>query len=443
MSRIILVSNRLPVAISIHPDGSLEASRTDGGLATALSALFAQQDSAWIGWTGLSRSLTTAQLASADLPEGIFPINLSHQQVSRFYERYSNGVLWPLLHGVPAKVTLEPEDFHALQIVLHRFADAVVKIARPDDVIWIHDYLLMLLPGLLRHYELPNRIGFFLHTPFMSTQFKSELPMTEELVRSLQKVDVLGVQVARDVAAANDWGLTAQSYPIGVDFDKFEKLAKRKDAVVGYNKLRQKYPDKQIIVSLSRLDYSKGILTQLDAIAKLATLRQDFVYRLNVAPSRETVLGYGELHDAIVTRVNEINALHPVIDFTYLNLNELRVVSLLMAADVQLNIPIKDGMNLVAKEHVAIRREPAVIVLSREAGAADQLTEALIVPPTDLEAITSSLHQALDMSADEKSRRWRALRRGVKHDNIQRWYESFMADLTTKPETSSFNSPRK
>lgn len=430
MSRIILVSNRLPVAISIHPDGGLEASRTDGGLPTALSALFAQQESVWIGWTGLRQSLTPAQLSSTDLPRGIIPINLSKQQVIRFYERYSNGVLWPLLHGVPAKVTLEAADFHALQIVLHRFADAIVKIARPGDVIWIHDYLLMLLPSLLRHYELPNRIGFFLHTPFMSTEFISQLPLTDEIVRSLQAVDVLGVQVARDVVAAKSWGLMAKSYPIGVDFEKFDRLAQRADVMRGYEELRQRYPGKQIIASLSRLDYSKGILTQLDAIAELAATRQDFVYRLNVAPSRESVLGYQDLHDAIVARVASINERFPIIDFTYENLNEREVISLLKATDIQLNVPIKDGMNLVAKEHVAARREPAVIVLSQEAGAADQLTEALIVPPNDLGAITASLRQALDMSRDEKARRWRALRRGVKHDNIQRWYESFMTDLT-------------
>lgn len=429
MSRIILVSNRLPVAISINPDGSLEASRTDGGLPTALSALFAQQDSVWIGWTGLRQSLTPAQLSSASLPKGIITINLSKQQVIRYYERYSNGVLWPLLHGVPAKVTLETSDFHALQIVLHRFADAIVKIARPGDVIWIHDYQLMLLPSLLRHYELPNRIGFFLHTPFMSREFKSQLPLTGEIVRSLQAVDVLGVQVARDVAAATSWGLTVKSYPIGVDFEKFDQLARHADVVHGYEELKQRYSGKQIIASLSRLDYSKGILMQLDAIAELAASRQDFIYRLNVAPSRESVLGYQDLHDEIVARVTKINERYPLIDFTYKNLNELEVVALLKATDVQLNVPIKDGMNLVAKEHVAARREPAVIVLSREAGAADQLQDALIVPPNDLAAITSSLHQALDMSEDEKARRWRALRRGVKRDNIQRWCETFMADL--------------
>lgn len=429
MGRIILVSNRLPVGISTNSDGSLTATRSNGGLATALATLFDEQESVWIGWTGLRRHLKPSELRKLGLPEDIVPINLSDKQITRYYDRYSNGVLWPILHGVEPSISLEPIDIRALQIVLQRFANAIVRVAKPGDSIWIHDYHLMLLPGLLRHYELSNRIGFFLHTPFPSSEFNGRVPLLKQTMRSLKSVDVMGVQVERDVIAAREWGLNAQSYPIGIDFEKFDRVGNSTQTKRASHELQEQYAGKQIITSISRLDYSKGILTQLDAIELLARTRQDFVYRLNIAPSRESVLEYSDLHDAIVQRVKEINAKYPVIDFTYENIDEAGVIAILNAADIQLNIPIKDGMNLVAKEHIAARREPAVIVLSNAAGAADQLQQALLVPPNDAVATEAALRHALDMDSSEKARRWRALRQNVKTEDVQHWYDSFMTDL--------------
>jgi len=429
MSRIILVSNRLPVGISTGPDGRLIASRSNGGLATALSSLFDEQKSAWVGWTGLRRHLQPSELRQLDLPGNIIPINLSDQQITHFYDRYSNGVLWPLNHDVEPRITLDDTDIQSVHTVLKRFADAIMQVVKTDDTIWIHDYHLMLLPALLRSRGITNRIGFFLHTPFPSPTAMDSFPLLPETIRSLSSVDVLGVQVARDVHAAKQWGLSATAYPIGVDFERIDRIGGRSTTARAAQALSQKYAGKQIISSLSRLDYSKGIPTQLDAIELLARSRDDFVYRLNIAPSRESVLEYRDLHDAIVSRVHEINARYPLIDFTYENMDESEVTALLNATDIQLNIPIKDGMNLVAKEHIAARRTPATIVLSDAAGAADQLHHALLVPPNDPAITAATLSRALDMSGDEKARRWRLLRRNVKHENVQRWYESFMHDL--------------
>ncbi len=429
MGRIILVSNRLPVGISTRTDGTLEASRSNGGLATALSSLFDSQESLWIGWTGLRRHLKPSELRALNLPADIIPINLSDRQITHYYDRYSNGVLWPILHEVPPSIELNDADMRNLRIVLHRFTDALINTVRPDDVIWIHDYHLLLLPALLRKRGLTNRIGFFLHTPFPAPDVTYMLPHLRETVRSLKSVDVLGVQVKRDVGAAQWLGLNATAYPIGVDFNRIDQIGSRATTRRASEKLRELYPGKQIITSLSRLDYSKGILTQLDAIELLARKRAGFIYRLNIAPSRESVLEYRDLHDEIIRRVEEINSRHNIIDFTYENIDESGVITLLQATDVQLNIPVKDGMNLVAKEHIAARRDPAVIILSQEAGAADQLEHALLVPPNDSATTASALIHALDMSVAEKTRRWRALRENVKQNNVQQWYESFMADL--------------
>jgi len=357
------------------------------------------------------------------------PINLTDTEITHYYDRYSNGVLWPLLHEFQPSITLTKSDVTALRSVIKQFADAITKVVRPDDIIWIHDYHLLLLPGILRERGLKNRIGFFLHTPFPVARLKDAVPLLKESIDSLKTTDILGVQVERDVRAAYKFGLTAKSYPIGVDFARIDSLGSSKDIRSANEKLQQQYRGKQIITSLSRLDYSKGILTQLDAIDLLANSRDDFVYRLNIAPSRESVLEYRELYEAITKRVDEINKRHQVIDYTYQNMNEYEVTALLNATGVQLNIPIKDGMNLVAKEHIAARREPAVLVLSKEAGAAGQLKDALLVSPNDPDATTYALNQALDMNEVEKARRWKRLRENVKHFDIYRWHEAFISDL--------------
>ena len=429
MGRIILVSNRLPIGISLREDGTLEASRSNGGLATALSSLFDSQESVWIGWTGLRRHLSAKEVRSLQLPSDIIPLNLTNKQIDHYYDRLSNGVLWPVMHEVPPSIELNEADTRSLHAVLRHFADAIVETIKPDDVLWIHDYHLLLLPGLLRKRGITNRMGFFLHTPFPAPDFTYMFPMIRETVRSLRSIDVLGVQVRRDVIAAKQLGLTATAYPIGVDFDRIDRIGNLSSTHKRSEKIRQKYPHKQIITSLSRLDYTKGILTQLDAIKLLARKRSDFVYRLNIAPSRESVIEYRDLYDSIVARVNKMNAKQPIVDFTYENLGEVDVTALLNASDMQLNIPTKDGMNLVAKEHIAARRAPAVIVLSQEAGAADQLKEALLVPPNDPATTASALSYGLDMSQEEKNRRWRALRKNVRQENVQKWYEDFMHDL--------------
>lgn len=429
MSRIILVSNRLPIGISTDESGNLTASRSNGGLATALSSLFENQESLWVGWTGLRRHLKPAELTELNLPDTIVPINLTDAEITHYYDRYSNGVLWPLLHEFQPSITLTKSDITSVRGVLKQFADVVAEVVRPDDIIWVHDYHLLLLPGMLRERGLKNRIGFFLHTPVPVARLKDAIPLLKESIDSLKTTDILGVQVERDVRAAYKFGLTAKSYPIVVDFARIDSLGSSEDIRRAGEELRQQYKGKQIITSLSRLDYSKGILTQLDAIDLLADTRNNFIYRLNIAPSRESVLEYRELYEAITERVSEINKRHRVIDYTYQNMNEHEVTALLNATDIQLNIPIKDGMNLVAKEHIAARRTPGVIVLSTEAGAADQLKDALLVPPNDPEAAARALNQALDMKNAEKARRWHKLRGNVKYDDIYRWHEAFITDL--------------
>ena len=434
MNRIIIVSNRLPVSVSEGDNDNLKIAHSNGGLATALKPVFENHHPDWIGWAGIRRHLTMGELEHLNLPEHLVPINFTDTELRGFYDRYSNGVLWPLLHEIEPRIALTGDDLDATHKVLKEYAAAVVQRAGEGDVIWIHDYLLLLLPLYLRELGVKNRIGFFLHTPFFTPENLRRAPEPELLIESLRAVDVLGVQTHRDVAAALACGFSAQHFPIGVDFDEFDNSAANPHASEYATILREHSGDKQIIFSLSRLDYTKGIPAQIQAIAEVAKSRQDFVYRLNVAPSREGVLEYRELKSTIEALVYETNNLYsndtwqPIV-YTYENLDQSQISALFHASSIQLNIPIKDGMNLVAKEYIAACRDPKVLILSKEAGAAEQLLDAVLVEPANDAGIVAALHQALDMSQREKTIRWSKLRENVREENVYKWSDDFISRL--------------
>ena len=434
MSRIIIVSNRLPISVSKGDGGALKTSHSNGGLATALKPVFDKYHPDWIGWAGLRRHLTQNELRGLKLPKHLVPINFTDAELTSFYDRYSNGVLWPLLHGIKPAIELTDDDLAGTHQVLQDYAAAVAQRVGKDDVIWVHDYLLMLLPLYLRKLGVTNRIGFFLHTPFFTPDNLRRAPEPDLLLESMRAIDVLGVQTQRDVVSARACGVHAEHFPIGVDFEEFDKTNADLQSADDVAALCQKYGNKQIIFSLSRLDYTKGVPQQIKAIARLAQSRQDFVYRLNVAPSREGVLEYRELKSTIETMVRETNELYSTDDwrpiiYTYQNLDQKQISTLYQASSIQLNLPIKDGMNLVAKEYIAACREPKVLILSREAGAAEQLTDALLVPPTDDDAVNRALNDALDMDSKQKKQKWDELRKNVRTENVHRWSEIFIDKL--------------
>lgn len=259
MSRIIIVSNRLLINVSEGDDGELRATHSNGGLATALKPVFENHQPDWVGWAGIRRHLTEDELASLDLPEHIVPINFTDNELTSFYDRYSNGVLWPLLHEIDPAIELTNDDLSASHRVLQEYAAAVAQRASDSDVIWVHDYLLMLLPLYLRKLGVTNRIGFFLHTPFFTPDNLRRAPEPKLLLESLRSIDVLGVQTHRDVEAVRSCGIKTDHFPIGVDFDDFDSANTDPATVDVVEALRQEYSDKQIIFSLSRPDYTKGI----------------------------------------------------------------------------------------------------------------------------------------------------------------------------------------
>ena len=443
--RLIIASNRLPVSVR-EEHGVLSLSRSNGGLATALASLFDQNSSHWVGWTGFRCQLSSSDLLSLELPDYVAPVNLTKKEIAGYYDGFSNGILWPLAHGLPTTSPFSDDLWQDVQSVTRRFADAIEATITPSDIIWVHDYHLMLLPGMLRSRCIKNRIGFFLHTPFPSPKFAAHVPHFRQIMTSLLQADVIGLQVGRDVRrfkqslallSPHAHIPTVKSFPIGIDFASFDSPPDARSITKLAASFKKTFARQTVIFSLSRLDYTKGVITQLKAYEQLLGkhTRHDIVYRLNVAPSRESVLEYRELREEIEELVASINKKFatktwlPVV-YSYDNMGQQEMTAWYQVADIHLNTPVADGMNLIAKEYVAARKEPGVLVISKTMGAARQLDHALIVPAKNTRAITTALRRALTMPQHEKKERWKMLRREVEQHQASDWAEDFLRVLT-------------
>jgi trehalose 6-phosphate synthase/phosphatase len=444
--RLIIASNRLPLSVHEEHD-TLSLSRSNGGLATALSSLFDENSSVWVGWTSARRHLSQKELASLAIPPFISPINLTSSEVASYYDTFANGILWPLAHGIAPTATHTAATKHDIQKAVQLFADAIESIAKPDDLIWVHDYHLFLLPQELRRRGITNKIGFFLHTPFFPPDMLSRVPYITEIMTSLLAADVIGLQVERDVRRfrgalkAQNMALpphtTVRSFPIGINFADFDSLNTSVKVQARVRAIQRQFKGQTIVYSLSRLDYTKGIITQLEAFEYFLSQQsnqENIVYRLNVAPSREAVPEYEELKEEIAKKVAAVNARFATtawqpVQYTYENIDLHEMCAWYQAAAIHLNTPVADGMNLVAKEYIAARRRSGSVIISSTMGAAAQLTEAFIVPPGNPKATADALNQALSLSADEKAERWRALRHEVKNHQAADWAQDFLNTL--------------
>jgi len=445
VQRLIIVSNRLPVSVQ-DERGKLSLSRSSGGLATALSSLFNEDSSVWVGWTGMRRHLNQSEISSLNIPPFICPVNLTEAEITAYYDTFANGILWPLAHGITptaAHSTSTKKDIHK---VMRLFADAIESIITPGDVVWIHDYHLFLLPHELRRRGIRNKIGFFLHTPFFPEAMLQKVPLIDEIMASLMDVNVIGLQVQQDVQRlraalkARDMTLPSHTkvhaFPIGIDFESFDEQNTAPDVQGHVRDIKRQFDGYKIVFSLSRLDYTKGIITQLEAFARFLSQHpgDKIIYRLNVAPSREAVLEYEELKKDITKKVTAINlrfatkTWQPVV-YTYENIGLHEICAWYQVADVHLNIPIADGMNLVAKEYIAARRQPGSLIISNTMGAATQLKASLIIPPNDSQAAADAIEQALSMSEDEKTQRWTILRHEVKEHQASEWAQNFLSSF--------------
>lgn len=459
MSKTIIVSNRLPIKIIEEGDGyALQPS--EGGLATGLASIHAQGENNWIGWpgAGLSDPKQMAYFTRTLKERRLVPIFLDDEEIKGFYEGFSNEVLWPIFHYMPNYAVYDLRNWQTYVKVNERFRDLIIEQAEPDDTIWIHDYQLLLLPGLLRNALPDAAIGFFQHIPFPSQELFRLIPWRKELLEGMLGADLLGFHTFDDVRhfISSATRLTAtnnnsnrlevdgrtvfvEPFPMGIDSNRFAALSSDERVLERVAELKLNFKEQKIILSIDRLDYSKGILQRLEAfelfLAENPAFYKHVTLYMVVVPSRDTVPQYRELKDQIDRLVGNINAQYGSYDwypvaYFYHGYPVAEIAALYNMADVCLVTPMRDGMNLVSKEYIASRNdETGVLILSEMAGAANELIDALIVNPNNIHDIRNALLFALNMPIPEMKRRMKAMRDIVFKFNVQHWATLFMNRL--------------
>ena len=458
MPRLLIVSNRLPVTVR-SLEGRVTVERSSGGLATGMAGPHERMGGLWIGWPGDLAGLAPEERSQADQALAdlrLVPVPLSRDEVTRYYESYSNAVLWPLFHYFASRLPLEVQDFEVYERVNARFADVVAAHHAPGDLVWVHDYQLMLVPQLLRERIPDARIGFFLHIPFPSSEVFRLLPHRERLLEGLLGADVIGFHTAsylrhfassvlRLTSAPTDvdrirWRhgeVRLGVFPMGIDARRFSERAESPEVRALAEAHRT--GGTRLLVAVDRLDYTKGIPRRLLAFEALLRAHPELHGKLRLVqvavPSREQVDAYREFRhevDALVGRIHgefATSTWSPV-HHLYRGLAEDEIIALYRAADAVLVTPLRDGMNLVAKEFVASRPDgDGVLVLSEFAGAASELSEAVRVNPYDVERTADAFHRALTMPEEERRTRMAVLRERVLGHDVHGWASAFVAQL--------------
>ena len=460
MGKIIIVSNRLPVKIS-DENGQFVYSSSEGGLATGLSSIYREGENVWIGWPGLEVSDSEKQTeVRQNLKKmRLIPVFLSQEDISEYYEGFSNEILWPIFHYYASTYTnYQQSNWDFYQTVNRKFRDAVLEIAEPGDTIWIHDYQLLLLPGMIRAEQPDLTIGFFLHIPFPSYEMFRLIPWRAELLEGLIGADLVGFHTYDDVQhflnaavrilpinsnsnilTVDDRPVVAEAFPMGIDFEKYASFTANKSVLEEISLLKQNFKGKRFILTVDRLDYSKGILQRLAAIELLFELYPEYIGQvilyMIVVPSRDTVPQYKQLKDQIDKKVGNINAFYRTIDWTpilyfYRSFPVETLSALYQIADIGLVTPMRDGMNLVSKEYVASRtNNDGVLILSEMAGASKELIDALIVNPNNIGDITEAIVKALNMPLLEQRVNMQEMRKVVSHFNVFHWVKIYMDKL--------------
>jgi trehalose 6-phosphate synthase len=455
-SPVVVVANRLPVDQVTEPDGTTRYQRSPGGLVTALEPFVAGRGGAWVGWSG----------AAGEAPDPfesggihLVPVELSEEEVDRYYEGFSNASLWPLYHDVVEKPEYHRTWWDTYVQVNKRFAERAAAVAAEGAIVWVHDYQLQLVPAMLRQQRPDLTIGFFLHIPFPPYELFTQLPWRSAIVEGLLGADLIGFQQPN--AASNFVALarrlhdlptkgntisydgrtvTAKAFPISIDVAAFDELASSPEVLARAAEIREELgqPEK-IVLGVDRLDYTKGIGVRLEAFEELledGAIEAPATVLVQVAtPSRERVEHYVTMRETIEQQVGHINGVYgsiagPAVQYFNQSMPREELAALYRAADVMLVTPYRDGMNLVAKEYVAARGDlGGALVLSEFAGAAAELKQALLVNPHDIAGVKAQLLRALRIDPAEGARRMRAMRRHIAKHDLDHWANSFFDSL--------------
>lgn len=470
--RLVIVSNRLSISVTERKDGSLDFRESTGGLATGLKA-FVQSigrssetftECVWIGWPGISVSKSKQLNVEKELISrfGTYPVFLSGVDVDRFYIGFCNKTLWPLFHYFPSYTVYDEAMWEHYRTVNRHYLEAVIKVMKKDDVIWIHDYHLMLLPAMLREMVPDAAIGYFLHIPFPTFEIFRLLPMKwrSELLQGLLGADLIGfhtysytqyfLQCLRNILGheqdmgkvfAGDRVVKADTFPISIDYHKFNsahQLPVARDTIEKYMKILRNH---RVILSMDRLDYTKGIINRLKGyeqfLCSYPEWRGKVILILIVVPSRTKVEHYQMMKRHIDELAGKINGIYGTIDwmpvlYLYQSFCFEEITALYRASDVALITPLRDGMNLIAKEYVASRSDGlGVLILSEMAGAAKEMGEAILINPSNAEDISEALKQALEMNESEQKKRISAMQSRIRRYDIVHWAEDFGSSLLT------------
>jgi trehalose 6-phosphate synthase len=429
--------------------------RSPGGLVSALDPILRERDSTWIGWPGVAG---VSVRPFRHERTSIRAVRIGAKELRAFYDGFCNRTLWPLYHDSVRSPEYHRRWWWPYVEVNKRFAEAAARAAAKDAVVWVHDYQLQLVPGMLRAQRPDLRIGFFLHIPFPPEELFARLPWRQQILEGILGSDVVGFQtrvgagnfanLARRFTEARgtqervvvaDRNVRIGAFPISIIASSFEETAARPDVIERADSFRQRLGSRKILLGVDRMDYTKGIDVRLLAFRDLLEQErlkpEDCVMVQLAVPSRERVEEYQELRELVERLVGEINGqfgrlgLAPV-EYLHRSIPFEELVALYCAADVMLVTPHRDGMNLVAKEYVMTRRDSdGVLILSEFAGAARELTSALLVNPHDLDGLASTIEAGLQMPLDEQRRRMRAMQRQIRRNDVFHWANHFLDAL--------------
>lgn len=475
MARILIVSNRLPLNVSRDKTG-LCYKESAGGLATGLSSCFdAEKENVWIGWPGLPlediRNGEREGICGELRDRRYRPVFLSRDQVDRYYYGFCNRTIWPLMHYFNLYCIYDPDFWESYREVNERFRDAVLEEYRTGDTIWVHDYHLMLLPGLLREKVPEASIGFFLHIPFPSMELFRALPWRQEILRGLLGADLVGFHthdyarhfcdsIRRILGYEHTFGriqtgerlIQVDAFAMGIDYARFVSAMEGPETCREVEKIHARTGGKKIILSIDRLDYSKGIPQRLAAydafLEKHPDQREQVVLILKLVASRTQIDDYHNLKREVDEMVGRINGKYGNIHwmpvwYMYCYLPFETMIALYGAADVCLVTPLRDGMNLIAKEYVAACIDGrGALVLSETAGAAQELSEALLINPNSQEEMQEALETALAMPAAEQEERNREMQKRLERYDVMHWSRTFLRGLDTIRDRQKFLEAR-
>ena len=459
MAKTIIVSNRLPIKIS-QEKNKLIYKTSEGGLATGLGSIYKDGENIWVGWPGLAvtKTVQKQEITEHLQEESMKPVFLTANEIEDFYEGFSNETLWSNFHYFNQYTIYDEGLWKAYQKVNRKFAKELEEVVEEGDTIWIHDYQLLLLPGMIRETKPKSNIGFFLHIPFPSYESFRLLPWRRELLNGMLGADFLGFHTYDDMrhflssvnrlaGMGNSNGqinvgnrqVLADALPMGIDYEKYASAAASPDTLEREVRYRTSIGAHKVMLSIDRLDYSKGIPQRLKAFELFLRQHKEYQSKVSllmiVVPSRDTVSKYAQLKEEIDLLVGRINGEFGRINWTpvhyfYRSFPLPALSAFYRMAHVALVTPMRDGMNLVCKEYIASRLDKkGVLILSEMAGASKELSDAILINPNDIEQMVAAMKEALTMPEKEQIRRMEIMQKSLQHYNIHHWVKLFMQRL--------------